>query len=192
MNDKMSYQADYAIPFEEVLKKYQEFWKKFTNIPKYSPFSLLEETSNIGKNLQDLLIVSSKMQYFTLNYISQMNKTYAEALDKLPSKDIKYAIESEQDLKKYRNILIGTLEDSFTNLFQSKEFGMLVSNIMSTYSEYNKLLKNISNTFLQSLNFSNKDDIDIILKEMQELKRQVRDLRKTMDIIVSEDKKIVK
>ena len=192
MNDIMSYQENCDIPFEEVLKKYQEFWKKFTNIPKYSPFSLLEETSNIGKNLQDLLIVSSKMQYFTLNYISQMNKTYAEALDKLPSKDIKYAIESEQDLKKYRNILIGTLEDSFTNLFQSKEFGMLVSNIMSTYSEYNKLLKNISNTFLQSLNFSNKDDIDIILKEMQELKRQVRDLRKTMDIIVSEDKKIVK
>lgn len=192
MNDIMSYQENCDIPFEEVLKKYQEFWKKFTNIPKYSPFSLLEESSNIGKNLQDLLIVSSKMQYFTLNYISQMNKTYAEALDKLPSKDIKYAIESEQDLKKYRNILIGTLEDSFTNLFQSKEFGMLVSDIMSTYSEYNKLLKNISNTFLQSLNFSNKDEIDIILKEMQELKRQVRDLRKTMDIIVSEDKKIVK
>lgn len=192
MNDIMSYQENSDIPFEEVLKKYQEFWKKFTNIPKYSPFSLLEETSNIGKNLQDLLIVSSKMQYFTLNYISQMNKTYAEALDKLPSKDIKYSIESEQDLKKYRNILIGTLEDSFTNLFQSKEFGMLVSDIMSTYSEYNKLLKNISNTFLQSLNLSNKDDIDIILKEMQELKRQVRDLRKTMDIIVSEDKKIVK
>ena len=192
MNDNMSFQENYDIPFEEVLKKYQEFWKKFTNIPKYSPFSLLEETTNIGKNLQDLLIVSSKMQYFTLNYISQMNKTYAEALDKLPSKDIKYAIESEQDLKKYRNILIGTLEDSFTNLFQSKEFGMLVSDIMSTYSEYNKLLKNISNTFLQSLNLSNKDDIDIILKEMQDLKRQVRDLRKTMDIIISEDKKIAK
>jgi hypothetical protein len=192
MNDIMSYQENSDIPFEEILKKYQEFWKKFTNIPKYSPFSLLEETSNIGKNLQDLLIVSSKMQYFTLNYISQMNKTYAEALDKLPSKDIKYEIESEQDLKKYRNVLIGTLEESFTNLFQSTEFGTLVSDIMSTYSEYNKLLKNISNTFLQSLNLSNKDDIDIILKEMQELKRQVRDLRKTMDIIVSEDKKIVK
>lgn len=192
MNDKMSYQENSAIPFEEVLKKYQEFWKKFTNIPKYSPFSLLEETSNIGKNLQDLLIVSSKMQYFTLNYISQMNKTYAEALDKLPSKDIKYEIGSEQDLKKYRNILIGTLEDSFTNLFQSKEFGILVSDIMSTYSEYNKLLKNISNTFLLPLNLSNKDDIDTILKEMQELKRQVRDLRKTMDIIISEDKKIAK
>jgi Poly(R)-hydroxyalkanoic acid synthase subunit (PHA_synth_III_E) len=192
MNDKMSYQENSAIPFEEVLKKYQEFWKKFTNIPKYSPFSLLEETSNIGKNLQDLLIVSSKMQYFTLNYISQMNKTYAEALDKLPSKDIKYEIESEQDLKKYRNILIGTLEESFTNLFQSKEFGILVSDIMSTYSEYNQLLKNISNTFLLPLNLSNKDDIDIVLKEMQELKRQVRDLRKTMDIIISEDKKIAK
>lgn len=192
MNDKMSYQDNSAIPFEEILKKYQEFWKKFTNIPKYSPFSLLEETSNIGKNLQDLLIVSSKMQYFTINYISQLNKTYTEALDKLPSKDIKYEIESEQDLKKYRNILIGTLEESFTNLFQSTEFGMLVSDIMSTYSEYNKLLKNISNTFLLPLNLSNKDDIDIILKEMQELKREVRDLRKTMDIIISEDKKIAK
>lgn len=192
MNDIMSYEENYAIPFEELLKKYQEFWKKFTNIPKYSPFSLMEETTNIGKNLQDLLIVSSKMQYFTVNYITQITKTYAEALEKLPSNDIKNDIKSEQDLKKYRNILIGTLEDSFTHLFQSKEFGMLVSDIMTTYSDYNKLLKNISNTFLLSLNLSNKDDVDVILKEMQELKRQVRDLRKTMDIIISEDKKIAK
>lgn len=192
MNDIMSYEKNYAIPFEELLKKYQEFWKKFTNIPKYSPFSLMEETTNIGKNLQDLLIVSSKMQYFTVNYITQITKTYAEALDKLPSNDIKNDIKSEQDLKKYRNILIGTLEDSFTHLFQTKEFGMLVSDIMTTYSDYNKLLKNISNTFLLSLNLSNKDDVDVILKEMQELKRQVRDLRKTMDIIISEDKKIAK
>jgi Poly(R)-hydroxyalkanoic acid synthase subunit (PHA_synth_III_E) len=192
MNEIMSYEENYAIPFEELLKKYQEFWKKFTNIPKYSPFSLMEETTNIGKNLQELLLVSSKMQYFTVNYISQITKTYAEALDKLPSNNIKYEIKSEQDLKKYRNILIGTLEESFTNLFQSKEFGMLVSDMMSTYSDYNKLLKNISNTFLVSLNLSNKDDIDVILKEMQELKRQVRDLRKTMDIIISEDKKIAK
>jgi hypothetical protein len=192
MNDNMSYQENYDIPFEEVLKKYQEFWKKFTNIPKYSPFSLLEETTNIGKNLQDLLIISSKMQYFTINYISQINKTYTEALDKLPVNDNTYTIKSENDLKKYRNILIGTLEDSFTNLFQSKEFGMLVSDIMSTYSDYNKVLKNISNIFLVSLNLSNKDDNDAILKEMQELKRQVRDLRKTMDIIISEDKEIAK
>lgn len=192
MNDNMSFQENYDIPFEDVLKKYQEFWKKFTNIPKYSPFSLLEETTNIGKNLQDLLIVSSKMQYFTINYISQINKTYTEALDKLPVNYNTYTIKSENDLKKYRNILIGTLEDSFTNLFQSKEFGMLVSDIMSTYSEYNKVLKNISNIFLVSLNLSNKDDNDAILKEMQELKRQVRDLRKTMDIIISEDKEIAK
>lgn len=192
MNDNMSFQENYDIPFEEVLKKYQEFWKKFTNIPKYSPFSLLEETTNIGKNLQDLLIVSSKMQYFTINYISQINKTYTEALDKLPVNYNTYTIKSENDLKKYRNILIGTLEDSFTNLFQSKEFGMLVSDIMSTYSDYNKVLKNISNIFLVSLNLSNKDDNDAILKEMQELKRQVRDLRKTMDIIISEDKEIAK
>ena len=186
----MSSQENYGIPFEELLTKYQEFWKKFVNIPKYSPFSLLEETTAIGKNLQDLLIVSSKMQYFTLNYVSQINKTYTQALDKLPASDIKYDMTLEQDIKKYRNILIATLEDSFTGLFQSKEFGILVSNIMSTYSEYNKLLKNISNTLLVPLNLSTKDDVDMILKEMQELKRQVRDLKNTIDIITSEDKRI--
>src|ERR1044072_4274439 len=175
MNDIMSSQENYGIPFEELLTKYQEFWKKFGNIPKYSPFSLLEETTTIGKSLQDLLIVSSKMQYFTFNYVSQINKTYTQALDKLPVSDIKYDMTSEQDIKKYRNILIATLEDSFTGLFQSKEFGILVSNIMSAYSEYNKLLKNISNTLLVPLNLSTKDDVDMILKEMQELKRQVRD-----------------
>ncbi len=189
MDETMSYQENYDIHFEEVLKKYQDFWKKFTNVPKYSPFSLLEETTNIGKNLQDLLIISSKIQYFTINYISQINKTYTEALDKLPLNDKKFDIKSEQDLKKYRNIIIGTLEDSFTHLFQSKEFGILVSDIMSTYSDYNKVLKNISSIFLVSLNLANKDDNDAILKEMQELKRQVRDLRKTVEVIISEDKK---
>ena len=189
MNDIMSSQDNYGIPFEELLTKYQEFWKKFVNIPKYSPFSLLEETTTIGKNLQDLLIVSSKMQYFTLNYVSQINKTYTQALDKLPAGDIKYDMTSEQDIKKYRNILIATLEDSFTGLFQSKEFGILVSNIMSAYSEYNKLLTNISNTLLVPLNLSTKDDVDMIRKDMQELKRQVRDLKNTLEIITSEDKR---
>jgi ribosomal protein L25 (general stress protein Ctc) len=59
---------------------------------------------------------------------------------------------------------------------------------MGTYSEYNKLLRNISNTYLLSLNLSSKDDVDILLKDIQEMKREVRDLRKNIDILMSEDK----
>lgn len=192
MNDSISFQENSSIPFEEVLKKYQEFWKKFYNIPKFSPFSLTDEASNIMKNLQDISLVTSKMQYYTLNYVTRINKTYTEALDKIPPNKSEYSIESEQDLKKYRSFLLGTLEESFTNLFQSKEFGVLISDLMSTYSEYNKLLRNISNTYLLPLNLSSKDDVDILLKDMQELKREVRDLRKSIDIIMSEDNRIAK
>lgn len=192
MNDSISFQENSSIPFEEVLKKYQEFWKKFYNVPKFSPFSLTDEASNIMKNLQDILLVTSKMQYYTLNYVTRINKTYTEALDKIPPNKSEYSIESEQDLKKYRSFLLGTLEESFTNLFQSKEFGVLISDLMGTYSEYNKLLRNISNTYLLPLNLSSKDDVDILLKDMQELKREVRDLRKSIDIIMSEDNRIAK
>ena len=192
MNDSISFQENSNIPFEEVLKKYQEFWKKFYNIPKFSPFSLTDEASNIMKNLQDISLVTSKMQYYTLNYVTRINKTYTEALDKIPPNKSEYSIESEQDLKKYRSFLLGTLEESFTNLFQSKEFGVLISDLMSTYSEYNKLLRNISNTYLLPLNLSSKDDVDILLKDMQDLKREVRDLRKSIDIIMSEDNRIAK
>jgi hypothetical protein len=192
MNDSISFQENSSIPFEEVLKKYQEFWKKFYNIPKFSPFSLTDEASNVMKNLQDILLVTSKMQYYTLNYVTQINKTYTEALDKIPPNKSEYSIESEQDLKKYRSFLLGTLEESFTNLFQSKEFGVLISDLMGTYSEYNKLFRNISNTYLLPLNLSSKDDVDILLKDMQELKREVRDLRKSIDIIMSEDNRIAK
>jgi hypothetical protein len=192
MNDSISFQENPSIPFEEVLKKYQEFWKKFYNVPKFSPFSLTDEASNIMKNLQDILLVTSKMQYYTLNYVTQINKTYTEALDKIPPNKSEYSIESEQDLKKYRSFLLGTLEESFTNLFQSKEFGVLISDLMGTYSEYNKLLRNISNTYLLPLNLSSKDDVDILLKDMQDLKREVRDLRKSIDIIMSEDNRIAK
>jgi len=192
MIDSVSFHENSNIPFEEVLQKYQEFWKKFYNIPQFSPFSLTEETSNLVKNLQDLLLITSKIQYFNLNYVTQINKTYTDALDKIPPNKSEYAIQSEQDLKKYRSLLLGTLEESFTNLFQSKEFGVLVSDLMGAYSEYNKILRNISNTYLLSLNLSSKDDVDILLKDMQELKREVRDLRKSIDIIMSEDNKIAK
>ena len=188
MNDSLSFQENSSIPFEEILKKYQDFWEKFYNVPKFSPFALSEETSNLVKNLQDLLLVTSKMQYFTLNYATQINKTYTEALDKIPPNNPEYSLESEQDIKKYRSFLLGTLEDSFTKLFQSEEFGVLISDLMGTYSEYNKLLRNISNTYLLSLNLSSKDDVDILLKDIQEMKREVRELRKNIDILMSEDK----
>ena len=188
MNDSISFQENSSIPFEEILKKYQDFWKKFYNVPKFSPFALSEETSNLVKNLQDLLLVTSKMQYFTLNYATQINKTYTEALDKIPPNNPEYSLESEQDIKKYRSFLLGTLEESFTKLFQSEEFGVLISDLMGTYSEYNKLLRNISNTYLLSLNLSSKDDVDILLKDIQEMKREVRELRKNIDILMSEDK----
>ena len=188
MNDSISFQENSSIPFEEVLKKYQDFWKKFYNVPKFSPFALPEETSNLVKNMQDLLLVTSKMQYFTLNYATQINKTYTEALDKIPPNNPEYSLESEQDIKKYRSFLLGTLEESFTKLFQSEEFGVLISDLMGTYSEYNKLLRNISNTYLLSLNLSSKDDVDILLKDIQEMKREVRELRKNIDILMSEDK----
>ena len=188
MNDSISFQENSSIPFEEILKKYQDFWKKFYNVPTFSPFALSEETSNLIKNLQDLLLVTSKMQYFTLNYATQINKTYTEALDKIPPNNPEYSLESEQDIKKYRSFLLGTLEESFTKLFQSEEFGVLISDLMGTYSEYNKLSRNISNTYLLSLNLSSKDDVDTLLKDIQEMKREVRELRKNIDILMSEDK----
>jgi hypothetical protein len=192
MIDSVSFNENSNIPFEVVLEKYLEFLKKFSNIPKFSPFSLPEETSNLVQNLQDLLLITSKIQYFNLNYVSQINKTYTEALDKISPNKSEYSIQSEHDLKKYRTFLLGTLEESFTNLFQSREFGILVSDLMAAYSEYNKLLRNISNPYLLSLNLSSKDDVDILLKDMQELKREVRNLRKSIDIILSEDNQVAK
>lgn len=192
MSDSLSFHENTNNQFEEVLKKYQEFWKKFYNIPKFSPFSLTEETSNLIQNLQDLILITSKIQYFNLNYVTQINKTYTEALDKIPPNKSEYSLQSEHDIKKYRSFLLGTLEESFTNLFQSKDFGVLVSDLMGAYSEYNKILRNISNTYLLSLNLSSKEDIDGLLKDMQELKREVRDLRKSIDIIMSEDNQVAK
>jgi len=192
MIDSVSFHENSNIPFEEVLEKYQEFWKKFYNIPKFSPFSLTEETSNVVQNLQDLVIITSKIQFFNSNYLTQINKTFSEALDKLPPNKSEYSLQSEQDIKKYRSFLLGTLEESFTNLFQSREFGTLVSDLMGAYSEYSKILKNISNPYLVSLNLSSKDDIDVLLKDVQELKREVRDLRKSIDIIMSEDNQVAK
>jgi hypothetical protein len=154
-----------------------------------SPYFQIEQDQ---KEFQDLFALFLKFQSSIINYLTQVNQTYLTSIRELQSKhpDITN-FQSEEEVKIYKNIAIDVFEESFTRLFQSNEFSVTVSEIFSNYSSFGKMLGNAFNNYLKTLNLPNRTEIDLILKDMQELKREVHKLRKNLDLIMSEEREVV-
>lgn len=107
-----------------------------------------------------------------------MNQTAVQAFVNLSKKQKFPDFSSIEGIKQYQNLVIDIYETSFTSLFQSKDFSIIVSDLMNNYSEFKKFIENISNESLKNLNLPNRSEIDFMLKDLQELKRDVNKLKK--------------
>ena len=85
---------------------------------------------------------------------------------------------SKADIKNYRNIAIDAFEDSFTALFNSKEFGVIYAKVLSNQLNLPKHLQNIAEQNSKALNLPTRSEVDEIIKDIHELKRAVRDIKR--------------
>lgn len=187
----MTVEQDFNKKYQELINSYNAIWKDF-KIPNFNMFSPYFQFEQDQKQFQDLFALFLKFHGSIINYMVQVNQTYLKSIKELQSKHPELPnFQSEDEMKKYKNIAIDVFEDSFTKLFQSNEFSIAVSELLSNYSSFGKLLGNAFNDYLKSMNLPNRSEIDTILRDMQELKRDVHRLRKNLDLIMSEEKEIV-
>jgi hypothetical protein len=191
---QMASDQEFNKKYEELINSYNTIWKDFLKLPVTGQSNQFIRTfEEDKKKFQDLLLLCSKFQSNILNYWTQVNQTYVKSIAELQSKKPELPdIQSEEEVKKYKNLTIDVFEKYFTQLFQSKEFSVTTSELLSNYSSFTHILGNAFDNYFKLLNLPNRDEIDMILKDMQELKREVYKLRKNLDLIMSEEKLVVK
>ena len=190
----MASDQEFNKKYEELINSYNTIWKDFLKLPATGQSNQFIRTfEEDQKKFQDLLSLCSKFQSNILNYWMQVNQTYVKSITELQSKKPELPdFQSEEEVKKYKNLTIDVFEKYFTQLFQSKEFSVATSELLSNYSSFTHVLGNAFDNYFKLLNLPNRDEIDMILKDMQELKREIYKLRKNLDLIMSEEKLVVK
>lgn len=187
----MTLEQDFNEKYQELINSYNAIWKDF-KIPNFNMFSPYFQLEQDQKQFQDLFALFLKFHSSIINYLVQVNQTYLKSIKELKSKHPDLPnFQSEDEVKEYKNIAIDVFEEYFTKLFQSNEFSITISELLSNYSSFGKLLGNAFNSYLKTLNLPNRSEIDLILRDMQELKRDVHKLEKNLDLIMSEEKEVV-
>ena len=136
--------------------------------------SLIKNNNDIFGKL--FLFQISLNDYFVIIYQTYLT-ALAEFYKKMESEDIDFSMEN---INKYKNIFIDIFEKYFTDLFQSHRFGKLFGNMFKNYGELQNENQQIINKSLKLFNIPSKSDIDLLQRELYDLRKQIYDLKKQL------------
>jgi hypothetical protein len=102
-----------------------------------------------------------------------MKETMERAPKQLMTKD---------DFENYRRAAIEAFEDAFTELFASAEFSTVYGKMFSSQLDVSRAVQSIAEKNFKTLNLPTRSEVDDILKDVAELKRSVRDLKRSLEI----------
>jgi len=157
------------------------FWTDLLHLMSSKPLALtsigpMRSYADTAKKITIEMIESADhMKEFNDNltlYYKQLADTWSEAQKKVNAKIQSVPKDAEQ-FEAYKRIWIDILDNDFTELFDSKEFGKNYGQLVSKELELAKHWRNITDTVLKAANLPNKKEIDEIYKEMHDLKRRV-------------------
>jgi poly[(R)-3-hydroxyalkanoate] polymerase subunit PhaE len=164
-----------------------KFWAETLKLPTIGPmFAFSKEFSNYANDIINLGKVMSELKSHNDNYWSLITATYAKAAKATFEKSPKQLV-SKEDYEIYRRAMIEAFEDAFTGLFSSPEFSVIYGKVFSAQLDFSKALQSLSEKNLKILNLPTRSEIDEILKDLHDLRKSVRELRKQIEVS-SDDK----
>jgi hypothetical protein len=169
---------------QEQIKKIFNGWLELIKLPTVGPFqafskdfiSYAQELFNVGQTLIQLQINLKE-------YHVEMNNAYLQAMKEVSQRAPKQYNNSKEDFENYRMIAIDAFENAFTELFGSKNFAVTNSKVTSSQLDLLKHLQNIAEKNFEILNLPTRSEVDEILKDIHELKKTVRDMKKNLEVL---------
>ncbi len=125
----------------------------------------------IGKELALIYKSIAKFNETLPKYDQQIFTTWFEATRKALEKCNKENITDKEEIKR---VWISTLEEEFTELFNSDEFGILSSKLLNSENDMNRHMARIAEIYSKALNMPTRSEIDDIYGEVTKLKREVK------------------
>jgi hypothetical protein len=167
---------------ESDLASVYDKWNEILQLPTIGPMKGFVEDYN--EYCSELLCLVKAMidAYSSLNnYWIQMNGAYTHAFNNLSAN--KSSVSIKWDQEQIRMALIDAFEDAFTSLFTSKDFAKAYDEVSSAQIELMNSIHRIFEKNMEILNMPTRSEVDIILRELTELRRDVRDLRKEFESV---------
>lgn len=186
-NERLQRHSEYDLAKEqeqEQIKNIFNSWFEFIKLPTIGPFQAFskdfilyaQELFNVGQTLIQLQINLKE-------YYSEMNNAYLQAVKEVTQRAPKQYNNSTEDFENYRMITIDAFEKAFTELFSSKEFAVTNNKVTSSQLDLLKHLHNIAEKNFEILNLPTRSEVDEIVKDIHELKKAVRDIKKNLEML---------
>jgi hypothetical protein len=171
---------------QDQIKNMFAAWSDLVQLPSIGPFqAFLKDSLFYSQELFNIGQALIQLQLNLNSYWIQVNNAYGMAVEEISEKTSKKQHNhndsnnnSKADIKNYRNIAIDAFEDSFTALFNSKEFGVIYAKVLSNQLDLLKHFQNIAEQNSKALNLPTRSEVDEIIKDIHELKRAVRDIKR--------------
>ncbi|HEX9677912.1 poly(R)-hydroxyalkanoic acid synthase subunit PhaE [Nitrososphaera sp.] len=170
----------------EQATKMLDAWTEVLKLPTIGPmYAFSKDFASYADEFARLGKIMAEMKGHLDVYWGLVSTAYAKAAKDTAEKSPKQ-FATKEDFDGYRKAIIESFEDAFTGLFASAEFSSVYGKVFSSQMDMSKAMQTITEKNFKALNLPTRSEVDEILKDMHELKRAVRDLKKGMEALMND------
>lgn len=158
-----------------------DMWSEVLKLPTIGPmYAFTRDFSTYANELATLGKIMADMRTHMDEYWSMVNAAYTKA-SKETSEKAPRQFATKEDFDTYRKAMIESFEDAYTSLFASPEFSQVYGKMFSSQLDLSRAMQTITERNLKALNLPTRGEMDEILKDIHELKRTVRDIKRSIE-----------
>src|SRR5919109_2628575 len=166
----------------EQVNKMFEFWTDTLKLPTIGPmYAFSKDFSSYFNDFVSLGKVMVELKTNMDSYWSLMGVAYTRAMKDTIERAPKQLL-TKDDFENYRRAAIEAFEDAFTELFASPEFSTVYGKLFSSQLDVSRAVQGIAEKNSKTLNLPTRSEVDDILRDVAELKRTVRELKRSLEI----------
>jgi hypothetical protein len=158
-----------------------DMWAEVLKMPTIGPmYAFSKDFVTYANEVAALGKIMAEMKAQLDRYWSMVNAAYAKASTDM-AKSAPRQLATKEDFDGYRKAMIEAFEDAFTGLYASPEFSATYGKLFSAQLDMSRTLQSMTERNLKALNLPTRSEIDEMLKDIHELKRSVRELKKGLE-----------
>lgn len=167
---------------QEQMNKMFNFWTDVSKLPTIGPmYAFSKDMSSYANDFVNLGKVMAELKSNMDSYWALVSTAYTRAMKETMERAPKQLF-TKDDFENYRRAAIEAFEDAFTGLFASPEFSTIYGKMFSSQLDVTRAIQGIAEKNLKTLNLPTRSEVDDILKDIAELKRNVRDMKRSLEI----------
>jgi hypothetical protein len=167
---------------QEQINRIFEFWNGTLKLPTIGPmYAFSKDFSSFANDFVTLGKAMIELKGNMDSYWSLLSTAYTGALRDTVERAPMQLV-TKEDFEKYRRAAIEAFEDSFTALFTSSEFSEVHGRLFDSQLNISKVMQSIIEKNFKILNLPTRSEVDEMLKDIAELKRTVRDIKRRVEV----------